>query len=172
MKILKTSVIILLLIMAQTAFAQDKSYKETVVENPTAEEDIKVVADYLDALLKNKMDIAAGLLADTYVGAGPAHQETETKATSIESWKAIHKARTGQKNDYVRNSFRVIDGDLKGDWVSVWGTYTFTQNNITVNLPYQFTAMVDNGKISKSFIYYDRMAINTAMGYELIAKKK
>jgi ketosteroid isomerase-like protein len=71
----------------------------------------------------------------------------------------------------VSQTFRVIDGDLKGDWVSVWGTYTFTENGIEMNSPYQLTAMVANGKIVRSSIYYDRLAIREAMGYGLAAKQ-
>lgn len=55
MKTIKTTVIITLLSIGQLIFAQEKSYKETVVENPTAEQDLKVVSDYLDALVGNKM---------------------------------------------------------------------------------------------------------------------
>ena len=76
-----------------------------------------------------------------------------------------------RNNEFVSNSFRVTGGNLKGDWVAVWGNYTFTQNGVTVILPYQFTAMIENGKIEKSTIYYDKLAINRAMGYELTAKK-
>lgn len=170
MKILKTIVIAVLLIIGQTSFAQDKSYKEMVVENPTAEEDIKVVDDFIDALTANKMDKVASLLTDTYVGAGPAHEETQTKAEYLESWKKAHEVRTNQKNDFIRQTFRVLEGDLKGDWVSVWGNYIFTENGITVNLPYQSTLMVDNGKIARSIIYFDRLAVLTAMGYELTKK--
>jgi hypothetical protein len=35
-------------------------------------------------------------------------------------------------------------------------------------MPYQYSAMIDNGKIVRSMIYFDRMAVNTAMGYELV----
>ncbi|TYB80357.1 hypothetical protein ES677_14175 [Bizionia gelidisalsuginis] len=171
MKTLKTSVIVFLLIIGQITFAQDKSYKETVTENPTAEVDLKVVADYLEALINNKMTKVTSLLADNFQGEGPSYQESETKTELLEAWKEYHQTRTNQKNDYVSQAFRVIDGDLKGDWLSVWGTYTFTENNIVMNLPYQLTALVENEKISRSVIYYDRMAINTAMGYELTAKK-
>ncbi|TXD82052.1 nuclear transport factor 2 family protein [Subsaximicrobium wynnwilliamsii] len=171
MKTLKTSAIVLFLIIGQITFAQAKSYKETVTENPTAEEDLKVVGDYLDALINNNMDKAASFIADSYVGTGPDYQETETKAEHIAGWKEAHKSRKNEKNDYISQTFRVIDGDLKGDWVSVWGTYTFTENDVTVNLPYQYTAMVDNGKIVQSVIYYNRLAVSTAMGYELTAKQ-
>ncbi|TXE17218.1 hypothetical protein ES731_12410 [Psychroflexus gondwanensis] len=171
MKTVKTVAILLVLMIGQVTFAQEKSYKETVIENPTAEEDLKVVADHLEAIMTNKMGKAASLLADSYEGRGPAFEETESKTELVASWKEIHKVRTNQKNDFVSQTFRVIDGDLKGDWVSVWGTYTFTENGIKVNLPYHYTAMVANGKIVSSIIYYDRLAITEAMGYELAAKQ-
>jgi len=172
MKKVKTSALVLFLIIGQISFAQDKSYKEIVVENTTAEEDLKVVSDYLDAITDNKMSVASNLLADSFIGTGPSYQETQTKAEVIESWEEYHKVRTNQKNDYLRQTFRVIDGDQKGDWVSIWGMYSYTQNGITVNLPYQFTAQVENGQISRAGIYYDRLAISEAMGLELTPKKE
>jgi hypothetical protein len=160
-----------LLIIGQNIFSQELSYKETVIENPTAEEDLKLVSDYINALTANKMEVAASYLADTYIGRGPAHEETETKAENIATWKEAHKVRTNQKNDFVINTFRVTEGDLKGDWVSVWGTYTYTQDNIITNLPYQFTALVADGKIETSMIYYERLAVYEGMGYELTKKE-
>lgn len=171
MKTLKTSAIVLFLIIGQITFAQAKSHNETVTENPTAEEDLKVVGDYLEASINNNMDKAACLIADSYIDAGPDYQEIETKVEHSATWKEAHKSRENEKNDFVSQTFRVIDGDLKGDWVSVWGTYTFTENAIEVNLPYQFTTMVDERKISQSIIYYNRLGVSTAMGYELTAKQ-
>jgi hypothetical protein len=172
MKILKTSAIVLLLFMGSVTWAQETDFHENVIVNPSAEKDINVVTDYIDALMGHKMDIAAGLLSDSYIGSGPSFGETETKAEHIAFWKEAHAVRSKQNNDFVSHTFRVIDGELKGNWVSIWGTYTFTQNDIEVNLPYQLTAMVTNGKIDVSTIYYDKLAINTAMGYELTIKKK
>ena len=77
MKTVKTVAILLVLMIGQVTFAQEKSYKETVIENPTAEEDLKVVADHLEAIMTNKMGKAASLLADSYEGRGPAFEETE-----------------------------------------------------------------------------------------------
>jgi ketosteroid isomerase-like protein len=165
MKTVKTLAIALFLCLGLTSFAQESS------ENPTVTEDIKVVTDYIDALMANKMDVVSGFIADDHIGSGPANGETQTKAELIASWTENHKVRTNQKNDYVRNSFRVVGGDLAGDWVSVWGTYSFTQNGTDVVLPYQLTAEVKDGKIQRSVIYCDKLAINTAMGYELVAKK-
>jgi ketosteroid isomerase-like protein len=173
MKILKTTVLALFLCIGQITLAQEtKSFNEMVSQNPTAEEDLKVVSDYLDAIVNNKMDVVESLLSDDYISAGPSNGETSTKAEEITNWKEAHKVRTNQKNEYVVNSWRVLDGDYKGDWVSIWGTYTFTENGKEIVLPYQYTAMVDGGKIQKAVIYYDNLAVVTAMGYTLTPPEK
>ncbi|QJP34693.1 hypothetical protein F0365_09960 [Nonlabens sp. Ci31] len=171
MKVLRASAIVLLILIGPVSWGQEKSYTDNMMVNPSGKEDIKVVTNYIDALMGHKMDIAADLLSDSYVGSGPSFGETETKAEYINFWKEAHAVRSNQNKDFVSHSFRVVDGNLKGDWVSIWGTYTFTQNTIEVNLPYPLTAMVTNGKIARSNIYYDKLAINTAMGYELTIQK-
>ncbi|WCO02733.1 hypothetical protein [Psychroserpens ponticola] len=173
--ILKTIALVVFLFIGQITTAQEqetKSFNEVVTQNPTAEEDLKIVTDYLDAVINNKMDIVDNLLSDTYVNNGPSNGESSTKAEEIASWKDIHKIRTNQKNEYVVNTWRVLEGDYKGHWVSIWGTYTFTQDGADIILPYQYTAMVENGKIQKSVIYYDNLAIAKAMGYTLTPPKK
>lgn len=171
MRTLKTLAVLFFLCIGHITFAQERSYKETVVENPTYEEDIKVVTDYVNAITNNNMAVVESLLADDYVGSGPSNGDTQTKAELIESWKEAHKVRTNENNEYVYNTFRVLEGDLKGDWVSVWGTYTFTENGKDISLPYQFTAHVKDKKIQKSVIYYDNLAVIKAMGYEITPPK-
>jgi len=172
MKTLKTLAIVAFLFIGQNSFAQAKSYQETVVENPTANEDLKVVSDYLDALVNNKMAVVESLLSDGYVGTGPSDGDTETKAEHIANWKEAHKVRTNEKNEYVTNTFRVLDGDLKGDWVSTWGTYSFREDGKDIVLPYQFTADVKDGKIQRSVIYYDNLAVVNALGYTITPPEK
>lgn len=170
--IIKTTVIAIFLCIGYNSNAQEKSYKETVTENPTAEEDLKVVADYLDAIVNNKIKVVANLLSDDYVCTGPSNGETSTKTEEIANWKKAHEVRTNQKNDYVYNTFRVLEGDYKGDWVSVWGTYTFTENGKEIILPYQYTAIVENGKIKGAGVYYDNLAVARARGYTLTPPTK
>jgi PKD repeat protein len=166
MKTLKSLVIAAILCLGQFSFAQE------TMENPTAAEDIKVVADYIYALMTNKMEVASELVADDFVGSGPANGDTQNKSELITSWTEINKIRTNKKNDYVSHSFRVKGGDLEGDWVSVWGTYYYSQNNVDIVLPYQYTAEIKNGKMQRGVIYYDNLAVADMMGYELTEKKK
>lgn len=166
MKTLKTLALAAILCLGQFTFAQE------VLENPNAETDRKVVADHIQALMANKMDVAANLVADDFMGIGPANGETQGKAELITSWTEYNKVRTNQKNDFATHTWRVKGGDLEGDWVSVWGTYYFTQDGIDIVLPYQYTAEIKKGKIHRSIIYYDRLAVNEMMGYELTQKEK
>jgi hypothetical protein len=83
MKVLRASAIVLLILIGPVSWGQEKSYTDNMMVNPSGKEDIKVVTNYIDALMGHKMDIAADLLSDSYVGSGPSFGETETKAEHI-----------------------------------------------------------------------------------------
>ncbi len=115
---------------------------------------------------------AGNLLTEKYIGYGPAVNDSTSKQQTITDWTQVHKLRTNQKVSFVSQTFRVLQGDLQGDWVSHWGTYSFTQNEKDIELPYQFTARVTDGKIDSSRIYFDNLAIVEALGYEVTPPKK
>jgi len=173
--ILKATFLVAFLFTWQITFSQDKvskSINEVITQNPTAEEDLKVVRDYLNAIINNKMDVAESLLSDTCVTTGPNNGETSTKTELIASWKEIHKVRTNPKNEYIVNTWRVLEGNYKGDWVGIWGTYTFTESGTEVILPYHYLAKVEGGKIQGARIFYDRLSILTAMGGTVTSPNK
>lgn len=166
--------IILFLGLCTFSFAQTKtpSYKELVGENPNAEADIKVMSDYTNALANNKMDVAANQLSEKYVGYGPAATDSINKKEEMASWVIAHLVRTNEKVGFVSMSYRVLQGPYKGDWVAQWGDYSFTENGKDITLPFQVTARVSNGKIEMSRVYYDNLAIVTALGYTITPPKK
>ena len=171
MKISKTPLLLLcFLIISQLSFSQTEApkYKDVVVENPEAEADMKVVSDYVKALVNNKMMEAEKLLSEKYMGYGPAVNDSISKQQTIATWKEAHKMRTNEKVGFVTQTFRVLQGELAGDWVSHWGTYSFTQNGKNIELPYQLTALVTDGKIVRSTIYFDNLAVIEALGYQSI----
>lgn len=152
---------------AQITFAQDKvtkSINEVITQNPTAEEDLKVVMGYLNAIINNKMDVAESLLSDTCVTTGPSNGESSTKTELIDTWKERNKVRTDPKNEMIYYTWRVLEGKYKGDWVGIWGTYTFTESSTEVIVPYNYLAMVEGGKIQEARMFYDKLSILTAMG--------
>lgn len=174
-KTLKTTMLLafIMLLVPIITNAQEKElkYDDIVVENPEAEADIKIVTDYVNALVNNKMAKAEMLLAEKYMGYGPAVNDSITKAGTIKEWIENHSTRTNQKIGFVSQTFRVLQGNLKGDWVSQWGSYSYTENGKDIKIPYQLTALVSNGKIERSTIYFDKLAIVQKLGYELTPPK-
>ncbi len=157
---------------AQSAATGQQSYKDFVGENPNAEADIKVVGDFIDALVSKDLDKVKSLLADDYLGYGPAPTDSSTVAQTIATWEENYKTQSDLKFNSVSETFRVLQGDLKGDWVSVWGDWTFTQDGKTVTFPLQYTARVADGKINTGRVYYDRLYIVEQLGYKVTPPEK
>lgn len=158
-----------MIVQAQSASSAQPRYKDVVVDNPEAEADMKVVSDFVNSLTSGDLDKAKSLLAGKYKGYGPAPVDSTTTEQMISTWKENYKTQTNRKVGFVTQTFRVLQGDLKGDWVSLWGNYSFTQNDKNVSFPFQYTARVTDGKIDTDRIYYDRMYILQTLGYKVTA---
>jgi ketosteroid isomerase-like protein len=152
---------------AQTASPNKPSYKESILDNPNAEADIAVVESFVRSLVKGDLDKAKGLIASDYKGVGPSPDDSFTAESLLAAWKEKYNAEKDRKVSFVTQTFRVASGDLQGDWVSMWGDYTFTSNGKTVKVPYQYTALVKSGKIATDIIYYDRLYIMQQLGHTL-----
>lgn len=152
---------------AQTSPVNQPTYKEMVGLNPTAEADIKVVADYLNSLVSGDLVKVKSSLASNYKGYGPSPNDSTNAEKTISEWTENYKTQTDRKFTSVSQTFRVLQGDLKGNWVAVWGDYTFTQNGKTVKFPLQYTARVTNGKIDSDRVYYDRMFVMESLGFKV-----
>ncbi len=157
---------------AQSTPSAQPRYKDVVVDNPNAETDMKVVSDFINALTNDNLDKAKSLLAERYKGYGPSPLDSTTTERTINSWKESNKIQLNRKVSFVTQTFRVLLGDLKGNWVSVWGDYSFTQNGKNVSFPFQYTARVINGKIDTDRIYYDRMFVLQTLGYTVTPPEK
>jgi ketosteroid isomerase-like protein len=158
-----------LLLIGTAAQAQNNPprYKDLVVDNPTAEADMKVVGDFVNALVSGDQDKAKSLAAPTYIGRGPSRLDSANIGKELASWQANYKTQSDRKVAFVTQTFKVLSGNLKGNWVSLWGDYTFTQAGKTITFPFQYTASVADGKVTSARIYYDNMAIVTQLGFKV-----
>ena len=152
---------------AQTTPAKQPRYKDVVADNPNAEADMKVVGDFLNALTNADLDKAKSLLAEKYKGYGPSLLDSSTAEQTLTGWKENYKMQMNRKVSFVTQTFKVLLGDLKGSWVSLWGNYSFTQGGKNVSFPFQYTARVSSGKIDTDRIYYDRMFIMQTLGFKV-----
>ena len=156
-----------------TAHAQAKPtpqlrYKDTVGENPTADADIQVVTDYLNYLAAGNTDKAKMLLTDTYRGYGPAATDSVTRDKVMAEWQQRYKTQMNRKVRYEgQTAFQVKTGRLRGNWVSTWGEYTFTDAGKTLKAPFQHIAHVTKGKIDLDRTYVDNLSLTLALGYKL-----
>lgn len=159
----------LLLLICIASFAQSSKpsqpkYADMIGANPAAEADIKLVSDYLNAIIID-VDKATGMLAADYKGFGPGPDDSATIQQINESWKKSNSTQANRKTEFLPETFNVKSGDLGGHWVSTWGTYSFSQSGKDVKVPFQFTARVKNGRINRSVVYYDQLAIMKTLGF-------
>jgi ketosteroid isomerase-like protein len=152
---------------AQSGPSAQPRYKDMVGENPSAEADIKTASDYINALQAGDLAKMKSLLADNYKGYGPGPLDSANAEQELKNWGEGFKTQLDRKVNFIAETFRVMSGDLKGNWVSIWGDYSFTQNGKTAKFPFQSTMHVTNGKIDSGRTYYDRLYIMQTMGYVL-----
>lgn len=143
-------------------------YQDMVGENPAADADIQVVTNYLNYLAAGSTDKAKMLLADSYRGYGPAATDSATRDKTIAQWDQRYKTQLNRKVSFQgQTTFQVKTGRLRGNWVSTWGEYTFTDAGKTLNAPFQHIAHVTNGKIDIDRTYVDNLSLTLALGYKL-----
>ena len=152
---------------AQSSTASQSRYKDRTAENSNADADIKIVGDFLNSLVSGNLEKAKSLLTEKFKGYGPAPADSSTAEETISSWKENYLTQSNRKVDFLPATFMVLSGDLKGEWVSVWGTYSFTQDGKNLSFPFQYTAMVADGKITVDIIYYDSKYIFETLGYKV-----
>ena len=130
---------------------------------------MKVAGDYVNALVSGDTDKAKGMLAPGYIGHGPARLDSANTEQTITRWQENYKTQLNRKVGFITQTFKVLSGNLKGNWVSMWGDYTFTDANSskTVTFPFQLTVRVANGKVTDDRIYYDAMSILTQLGFKV-----
>jgi ketosteroid isomerase-like protein len=171
-KLIQTTMFLALLLFAASvtrahAQAAPTHYKDAVGDNPTADADIKTVTDFTNALVSGDLTKAKSLMASNYKGYGPAATDSVNFDQEITGWQENYKTQTDRKVGFVPATFQVLSGDLQGNWVAIWGDYTFTENGKTITFPFHSASHVTNGKIDRNSIYYDRLSILQALGYTL-----
>lgn len=152
---------------AQASAASQASYKDLVGDNPNAEADMTVVSTYINALVGGELEKAQSLMAANYKGYGPATTDSTNREKVISEWRENNQVQANRKVSFVTQTFRVKSGNLEGDWVSLWGDYSFSQNGKEVTIPFQYTARVSNGKIATDRIYYDRLQVMQTLGFKI-----
>jgi len=142
------------------------------VGNGNEEKNIALIESYVQAVENMDYDAMETYLDDSYIGMGPSYGDSIGKVAAIENWKnnvenlyeSIHYNRS-------RNiAISITTGDNQGDWVSNWGElnirYQGDEGEVTLwaNSIYQ----IENGKIVKSYTFYNEADAMEQLGYVFI----
>ncbi len=137
-----------------------------------AEKNIELIEKYVQAVENMDFDAMDVFLAENYLGLGPSYGDSIGKAQAIENWKYhVENLYESIKYNKSRNiAITIPNGDSKGDWVSNWGEldihYKDGKGSVTIwaNSIYQ----IENGKIIKSYTFYNEADALKQLGYVFI----
>lgn len=130
------------------------------------------VESYIEAVENLDYEIMESLLDDNYLGLGPSFGDSINKTQAVENWKyLVDNLYESIKYNRSRNAaVSVYEGENQGDWVSNWAELTIHYQNsgksvtIWANSIYQ----IENGKIVKSYTFYNEADAFRQLGYVFI----
>ena len=141
------------------------------LQNDNSEQNTALIEKYVQSVENLDYQTMESLLDDSYYGFGPSYGDSIGKAQAIENWKynveTLYKSIKYKKS---RNVAVTIDtGDNQGEWVSNWGElHIVYKNDKHVTLWANTTYKVENGKIVKSYTFYNEADALEQMGYVFI----
>lgn len=135
-------------------------------------ENIDLVNKYIKSVEDMDFEGMGSFLADDYMGLGPSYGDTIYKKEAVENWKA-NVTSLYKKIHYNRSksaAVHIADGDNKGDWVGNWAELTIDyQSGGTVTIWANTNYLVSNGKITRSFTFYNEADALRQLGYKIVA---
>ena len=162
---MKHSILILLsvLVFSCNTHTQKQNENKTI-----AKQYVKAV----EALDYKKME---ELLSDNYQGFGPSIHHSTDKQTALEKWKE-NAENLYLKIEYKRSEYAVVsikDGENKGDWVTNWAELQieYKDGRGTVQIWANSNYKIENGKIVKTYTFYNEADVLGQLGYEFIPPK-
>ena len=112
------------------------------------------------------------ILADNYIGHGPSVNDSIGKTQTLKNWKNnIETLYESIDYNKSRNIAVIVDsGENKGEWVSNWAELKIVYKKdkkeviIWANTVYK----IEQGKIVKSFTFYNEADVLEQLGYVFI----
>lgn len=140
--------------------------------NANNDQNIQLIERFEEALKNNDYETLGSLLADNYVSYGPSLSDSMKKDDAMMNWK-YNKENLYEKLEFVGSEHielkRMKDG-VEQDWISSWGhlfiKYQGHSNEAEIwsNTIY----LIQDGKISKSIIFYNEADAMRQAGYSYI----
>jgi len=130
---------------------------------------ITIIENYISSVENLEYTTMASLLDDNYIGYGPSYGDSINKTQALESWKYnIENIYKSIKYNKSRNTAVTISsGANKGEWVSNWGELNikYKNGNDEVTIWANSIYKIENGKIVKSYTFYNEADALRQLGY-------
>lgn len=135
------------------------------------EANIAVVKQYVSSVEALDYNTMENLLADNYEGYGPSVGDTIHREAAVENWKR-NVAELYDKIEYSRAQYAGVtipDGPNQGDWVANWAQLKVTfKDGASVTIWANTNYKVENGKIVKTFTFYNEADVLEQLSYVFI----
>ena len=133
---------------------------------------VELVNKYIKAVEDLDFEGMGQYLDENYMGLGPSFGDTINKADAVANWKANVNSLY-KKIHYNRSKSAAVhipDGDNKGNWVGNWAELTIDyQRGGSVTIWANTNYLVENGKILRSFTFYNEADALRQLGYKIVA---
>jgi ketosteroid isomerase-like protein len=143
---------------------------------PEIDANIALVQGYLEACIKADEN---GMRAATDPGYIEHEMFTPVDSMGIDSVVAgyleIDTLRSDQRiSDISADGVRYATGKWAGDWVNFFADYSATDKKTgnPFKIPFFFNAQVKNGKLVRSYLYFDRLSVYNQLGIAPPAAKQ
>ena len=168
----KGLLLLLMLGLSVSVFAQKNTkHNDVVALSKNADENVSLLNAYANAFIAGKTDEANNFLAADYIEYGPGPDDTANLQQVLDRWRVAAAQRTDESiKDWRTLSVREKSGLQEGDWVMGWGVYQWTERSdgTVINLPFQVTARVGDGKLREAKMYYDRALVHEKKNYTVV----
>lgn len=141
-----------------------------------SEENVRLVNAYTASVENLEYQKMESFLADDYMGYGPSIQDSISKNDAIENWKYVVE-NLYSSIKYERNrsvAVSIPEGENEGEWVSNWAELTIKYKNTpeTVVIWSNTIYKIKNGKIVRSYTFYNEADVYRQLGYGFINLKE
>ena len=136
------------------------------------DENLAIVKQYVDAVENLNFGDMDGLLSTDYRGFGPSAHNSINKEEALENWKE-NSENLYDKIEFIREhyaGFNISEGENKGNWVAHWSELKITYKDDTgsVSIWANTNYKVENGKIVKSYTFYNEADVLQQLEYVFI----
>ena len=137
-------------------------------------ENIATIEKYVSAVESKDYSTMEALLADNYKGYGPSHSDSTDKKDALAAWKYnienLYESISYERSQVV--SVNIPSGPNKGNWVANWAELkiTYKDGSGPVTIWTNSNYKMENGKIVKSYTFYNEADALKQLGYENIHK--